>query len=368
MPTQGPGAAPAGGAGLTPAAMTGRERMLAALRRQPVDRTPVWFMRQAGRSLAAYRELRERYDILTITRTPELCARVTLMPVDELGVDAAVLYADIMLPLVGMGVPFSIDPGLGPIIHEPLRSAADIARLMVVESAEEATPDLFAAIRGIRQQLGERAAVIGFAGAPFTVASYLIEGHPSRDYAHSKALMHGDPELWDRLMEKLTEVTIRYLRAQVTAGVDTLQLFDSWVGALSRRDYEARVLPHVRRIFAGVAATGVPRIYFGTGCAHLLEAMATAGGDALSVDWRSPSTPRAPRRRSARYHRRWSRSLAAIGRRSKPSPGFTGGRSAWRRRSHGCKNASPNSRRTRAAARASWLPKSARTATTAVRR
>ena len=270
------------------AAMTGQERMVAALRRQPVDRTPVWFMRQAGRSLAAYRELRERYDILTITRTPELCARVTLMPVAELGVDAAVLYADIMLPLVGMGVPFSIDPGLGPIIHEPLRSAADIARLVVVESAEEATPDLFAAIRGIRRELGGRAAVIGFAGAPFTVASYLIEGHPSRDYARSKALMHSEPELWDRLMEKLAEVTVRYLRAQVSAGVDVLQLFDSWVGALSRRDYEARVLPFVQRIFAGVAGTGVPRIYFGTGCSHLLEAMAGAGSDAVSVDWRLP--------------------------------------------------------------------------------
>jgi uroporphyrinogen decarboxylase len=268
--------------------MTGEERMVGALRHQPVDRTPVWFMRQAGRSLAAYRELRERYDILTITRTPELCARVTLMPVDELGVDAAVLYADIMLPLVGMGVPFSIDPGVGPIIHEPLRSAADIARLMVVESAEEATPDLFAAIRGIRRQLDGRAAVIGFAGAPFTVASYLIEGHPSRDYARSKALMHGDPQLWDQLMEKLAEVTVRYLRAQVSAGVSTLQLFDSWVGSLSRRDYEARVLPHVQRIFAALADTGVPRIYFGTGCSHLLEAMATAGSDAVSVDWRLP--------------------------------------------------------------------------------
>ena len=286
MPDQGPGAPPEGGAGPAPAAMTGRARMLAALRSQPVDRTPVWFMRQAGRSLAAYRELRERYDILTITRTPELCARVTMMPVNELGVDAAVLYADIMLPLVGMGVPFSIDPGLGPIIHEPLRSAADIARLVVVESAEEATPDLFAAIRGVRQQLGARAAVIGFAGAPFTVASYLIEGHPSRDYARSKALMHGEPELWERLMEKLAEVTIRYLRAQVAAGVDVLQLFDSWVGSLSLRDYESRVLPHVRRIFAGVADTGVPRIYFGTGCSHLLELMATTGADAVSVDWR----------------------------------------------------------------------------------
>ncbi len=288
MSEQGLGAPPEGGSGPTPAAMAGRARMLAALRRQPVDRTPIWFMRQAGRSLAAYRELRERYDILTITRTPELCSRVTMMPVNELGVDAAVLYADIMLPLVGMGVPFSIDPGLGPIIHEPLRSAADIARLVVVESAEEATPDLFAAIRGVRQQLGARAAVIGFAGAPFTVASYLIEGHPSRDYARSKALMHGEPELWEQLMEKLAEVTIRYLRAQVAAGVDVLQLFDSWVGALSRRDYEARVLPHVQRILAGVADTGVPRIYFGTGCSHLLESMAAAGGDAVSVDWRLP--------------------------------------------------------------------------------
>ena len=272
----------------TATAMTGRERMLAALRREAVDRTPVWFMRQAGRCLAAYRELRERYDILTITRTPELCAQVTLMPVDELGVDAAVMYADIMLPLVGMGVPFSIDPGVGPIIHEPVRSASDVANLRVLESAEEATPDLFAAIRGIRQQLAGRAAVVGFAGAPFTVAAYLIEGQPSRDYARSKAMMHGDPELWDRLMETLADVTLRYLRAQVAAGADVLQLFDSWVGALSRRDYEARVLPHVRRIFAGLAGTGVPRIYFGTGCAHLLEAMAGAGADALSVDWRLP--------------------------------------------------------------------------------
>ena len=245
-------------------------------------------MRQAGRSLAAYRELRERYDILTITRTPELCARVTLMPVDELGVDAAVLYADIMLPLVGHG---------RPLLHRP-RPGTDHPRAAPLRgghrppgggrSAEEATPDLFAAIRGVRQQLGARAAVIGFAGAPFTVASYLIEGHPSRDYARSKALMHGEPELWERLMEKLAEVTIRYLRAQVAAGVDVLQLFDSWVGALSRRDYEARVLPHVQRILAGVADTGVPRIYFGTGCSHLLEAMAAAGGDAISVDWRLP--------------------------------------------------------------------------------
>ncbi len=270
------------------AVMSGRERILAALRRRPVDRTPVWFMRQAGRSLAAYRELRERFDILAITRTPELCSRVTIMPVDELGVDAAVMYADIMLPLIGMGVPFVIDPGVGPIIQEPVRSGRDIARLRVIDAAEEATPDLFTAIRMVREALGERAAVIGFAGAPFTVASYLVEGHPTRDHARTKALMHGEPELWDRLMGTLVEVTIRYLRAQARAGADALQLFDSWVGALSRRDYEARVLPHVRRIFDGIADSGVPRIHFGTGCPHLLEAMAGAGGEAVSLDWRVP--------------------------------------------------------------------------------
>jgi uroporphyrinogen decarboxylase len=268
--------------------MTGRDRFLAALRRQPVDRTPVWFMRQAGRCLAAYRELREAHDILEITRTPELCTRVTLMPVEELGVDAAVLYADIMLPLFGMGVSFSIDPGIGPIIHEPVRTAADIAGLRIVDDAEAATPELFEAIRMIRRDLDGRTAVIGFAGAPFTVASYLIEGRPSRDYARSKALMYGQPELWHQLMETLTTVTIRYLRAQVDAGVEAVQLFDSWIGALSRRDYEANVLPYVTRIFAGIAGSSVPRVYFGTGCSHLLEVMAGAGSEVMSVDWRLP--------------------------------------------------------------------------------
>ncbi|HYA00950.1 MAG TPA: uroporphyrinogen decarboxylase [Candidatus Binatia bacterium] len=276
------------GAAAAAGARTGRQRILAALRRQPVDCTPVWFMRQAGRALAGYRELRERFDILTITRTPELCARVTLMPVSELGVDAAVLYADIMLPLIGMGVPFTIDPGVGPIVHQPVRTAADIARLQEVGSAEDATPDLFTAIRLVRRELGEGTAVIGFAGGPFTVASYMIEGRPSRDHALSKALMHGRPELWDHLMEILSRVTIRYLRAQVAAGVDAVQLFDSWVGALSRRDYESRVLPHVSGIFEGVADLGVPRLHFGTGCSHLLESMAGAGSEAISVDWRLP--------------------------------------------------------------------------------
>jgi uroporphyrinogen decarboxylase len=265
----------------------GAARLLAACRREPVDRTPVWFMRQAGRCLAGYRRLRERYDILTITRTPELCAQVTTMPVDTFGVDGAVLYADIMLPLYGMGVPFSIDPGIGPIVHRPVRDAGAVRALRVVEP-EAATPELFQTIRLLRRELGGRAALIGFAGAPYTVASYLIEGRPSKEHARAKALLYGDEVLWHRLMETLTEVTIRYLRAQVAAGVQVVQLFDSWMGDLGRREYEAAVLPYSRRIFEAVRATGVPTIHFGTGTAGLLEAMAAAGSDLVSVDWRVP--------------------------------------------------------------------------------
>ncbi|MFN2462409.1 MAG: uroporphyrinogen decarboxylase family protein, partial [Candidatus Dormibacteria bacterium] len=194
--------------------MTGEERFLAACRSEPVDRTPVWFMRQAGRCLQEYRDLRESYDILTITRTPELCARVTRMPVDTFGVDAAVLYADIMLPLEGMGVHFSIDPGVGPIIHNPVRTAADVAALRIID-AEEATPHLFETIRMLARDLSGKTALIGFAGAPFTVASYMIEGRPTKEFGRCKGLMYGDPTSWHRLMETLTEVTIRYLRAQV---------------------------------------------------------------------------------------------------------------------------------------------------------
>ncbi|HUZ68199.1 MAG TPA: uroporphyrinogen decarboxylase [Candidatus Saccharimonadales bacterium] len=267
--------------------MTGAELMLATARREPADRTPIWFMRQAGRCLAGYRTLRETYDILTITRTPELCAQVTLMPVTEFGVDAAVMYADIMLPLTGMGVPFSIDPGIGPIIHAPVRSADDIKALRIVDP-HESTPELYEAIRLVRKQLDGTTAVVGFAGGPFTVASYMIEGKPTKEFSKTKAMLHGEPELWHRLMSTLTEVTIAYLRAQVEAGAQMIQLFDSWAGALSVAAYETSVLPYSRRILEAVAETGVPTIHFGTTTSHLLESMASAGSDVISVDWRLP--------------------------------------------------------------------------------
>ncbi|HEV8535974.1 MAG TPA: uroporphyrinogen decarboxylase [Candidatus Limnocylindria bacterium] len=259
--------------------------LVRACRREPVERTPVWFMRQAGRCLAEYRALRERYGILEIARTPELSARVTAMPVARLGVDAAVLYADIMLPLDGMGVPFHIEADVGPIVERPVRTAADVAALRVV-AAEEATPYLFTAIRELRRSLPGTIALVGFAGAPFTLASYLIEGRPSRDLARTKALLFGEPDLWTRLMGTLSEVIVRYLRAQVAAGVDVIQLFDSWAGSLSADDYARAVLPYSRRIFAELAESRVPRIHFATGNPELLPLLADAGCDVVSVDWR----------------------------------------------------------------------------------
>jgi uroporphyrinogen decarboxylase len=263
--------------------MTGEARFLAAARRQPVDSTPVWFMRQAGRCLADYRALRQRYDILTLAKTPELCAQVTLMPIDAFGVDAAVMFADIMLPLEPMGVDLEIQPEIGPIIHNPIRSAADVDRLRLFEPAEEVA-FVTDAIRLVARELSGRQAVLGFSGAPFTLACYMIEGRPSREYAKAKAFMYAQPDAWHSLMAKLSEVIVRYLRAQVSAGAQAVQLFDSWVGALSPADYETYVQPHVRGIFA--ALTDVPSIHFGTHTAALLELMADAGGDVISIDAR----------------------------------------------------------------------------------
>jgi uroporphyrinogen decarboxylase len=267
-------------------AMTGAERMRAACRRQPVDATPVWFMRQAGRTLARYRSLREQYPILTLAKTPELCSRITLMPVEELGVDGAVLFADIMLPLEPMGVSLEIQPDLGPVIHAPIRDLSGVERLRPLEP-DEGVPFVLETIRSLRSELADgRAAVIGFCGAPFTLACYLIEGRPSRDYARAKSLMLREPTVWSALMDRLTDGMIRYLRAQVEAGADVIQVFDSWIGSLSPGDYERSVLPWMRRLFGELRETGVPSIYFGTGNAALLEAMASAGSDLMSVDWR----------------------------------------------------------------------------------
>ncbi len=266
-------------------AHTGVARFMDACHHRQPDATPVWFMRQAGRCLAEYRELRKRYDILQMAKTPELCTQVTLMPVQQLGVDGAVLYADIMLPLEGMGVSLEIQPDLGPVIHNPIRSMQDVERLRVVE-AEESTPYVMEAIRMLCRELEGKQAVIGFSGAPFTLACYLIEGRPSRDYGLAKSLMYGQPEIWHALMEKLTETTVRYLVAQVKAGVNVVQLFDSWVGSLNPSSYRRFVLPYTQRIFTAVKETGTPSIHFGTGTGTLLEAMTEAGGDIISVDWR----------------------------------------------------------------------------------
>ncbi len=264
---------------------TGVARFLDACHLRQPDATPAWFMRQAGRCLAEYRELRKRYDILTMAKTPELCAQVTLMPVKEFGVDAAVLYADIMLPLEGMGVSLEIEPDVGPIIHNPVRTMQDVDALRVIDP-EEATPFVMEAIRLVRRELEGKQAVIGFSGAPFTLACYLIEGRPSRDYAIAKSLMYGQPETWNALMNKLTEVVSRYLVAQVSAGADVVQLFDSWVGALSPSVYKRFVQPYSKRIFDAVKQTSTPSIHFGTGTASLLELMTEAGGDVISIDWR----------------------------------------------------------------------------------
>jgi uroporphyrinogen decarboxylase len=261
------------------------DRLLRACRLEPVDATPVWFMRQAGRSFAAYRALRERYGILELAKTPELCAEVTLMPVRELGVDGAVLFADIMLPLEPMGVELRIEPEVGPIIDRPIRSAADVERLRSFDPAEVSFT--LEAIRIVRRELDGRATVIGFSGAPFTLACYLVEGRPSRDYAQAKAFMYREPVTWHRLMERLSAMVGAYLWAQVEAGAQVVQVFDSWVGGLGPADYAEYVQPHVRRIFAGLAED-VPTIHFGTGTAALLELMAEAGGDVIGVDHRAP--------------------------------------------------------------------------------
>ncbi len=256
--------------------------LVRACRREPVERTPVWFMRQAGRSLPQYRKIRERYDLFEVCRRPELCAEVTLQPVEAHGVDAAVMFADIMLPVLGMGVEVELVEGVGPVVERPVESAADVERLRVPDP-EQSVPFVLEAVRLVREALPPEKAVIGFCGGPFTVAGYLVEGKPSREFLKTKALMYRRPELWHALMERLADAFALYVAAKVRAGADVIQLFDSWIGALSPRDYEEFVEPYSARILRSV---DVPTIHFGTGTGGLLLHMRRAGGDVIGVDWR----------------------------------------------------------------------------------
>jgi uroporphyrinogen decarboxylase len=251
--------------------------LVRAARREPVERTPVWFMRQAGRSLPEYRALRERHGFWEIAREPELCAEVTLQPVLRHDVDAAVMFADIMTPVLATGVDVQLVEGVGPVVDPPVTDAS------ALRLPDEVAPQVAAAIRIVRGELADEKAVIGFCGGPFTVAGYLVEGRPSRDFTKVKALMYREPLTWHGLMDALSECFTRYVGEQVDAGADAIQLFDSWVGVLSPQDYREFVAPYSARILASVP---VPTIHFGTGTASLLADLAAAGGDVVGLDWR----------------------------------------------------------------------------------
>ena len=259
--------------------------LLVAARGGKPRRRPVWFMRQAGRSLPEYRALRAGVPMLQSCMTPDLACEITLQPVRRHGVDAAILFSDIVVPLYAAGVDVDIVPGTGPVLGKPVRTAADVAAMPVLH-ADQVAP-VADTIRLLITELGDTP-LIGFAGAPFTLASYLVEGGPSREYTRTKALMHGDPDTWHLLAGKLADLTLTFLRAQVAAGVDAVQLFDSWAGALSERDYRRFVLPHSAKVLGGLASAGVPRIHFGVGTGELLGVMREAGADVVGVDWRVP--------------------------------------------------------------------------------
>jgi uroporphyrinogen decarboxylase len=258
--------------------------LLRAARRQPTPVTPVWLMRQAGRYLPEYRALRERHGFLELCRTPAAAAEVTLQPVRRFAVDAAILFADILLLVEPLDVGLEFARGEGPVIHRPVRSAADVARLKPID-VESSMGSVFETVRLVRRELAPSVALIGFAGAPFTVASYLVEGGASRDFLWTKRLMFAAPAAWHRLLELLAEATATYLNGQIDAGAHAVQLFDSWVGALAPDDYRTYVLPHTRAVVQALRA-GTPVIHFGTGTATLLPLMREAGGDVIGLDWR----------------------------------------------------------------------------------
>ncbi|GIF97960.1 uroporphyrinogen decarboxylase [Catellatospora citrea] len=247
--------------------------------------TPVWFMRQAGRSLPEYRSLRAGVRMLESCRRPDLVTEITLQPVRRHGVDAAIFFSDIMVPLDAAGVDLDIVAGTGPVVAEPVRTLADLDRVRLLDPAAVSYVD--EAVRMLTAELLDKP-LIGFAGAPFTLASYLVEGGPSRNHTQTKALMYGDPQLWHALLDRLADITLTFLKVQIGAGVSAVQLFDSWVGALSEADYREYVQPHSRKVLDGLADAGLPRIHFGVGTGLLLPAMAQAGADVVGVDWRTP--------------------------------------------------------------------------------
>ncbi|HTX28643.1 MAG TPA: uroporphyrinogen decarboxylase [Streptosporangiaceae bacterium] len=258
---------------------------LQACRREPVPRTPVWFMRQAGRSLPEYRKVREGVSMLDSCTRPDLITEITLQPLRRYDVDAAILFSDIVVPLRAIGIDVDIKAGIGPVVATPVRAPADLQRLRPLDAGD--VPYVTEAVQMLVAELGERP-LIGFAGGPFTLASYLVEGGPSKNHELTKALMYGHPELWHALLGRLADITISFLEVQVAAGASAVQLFDSWVGAVSPDDYRQAILPHTSRIFAALEPAGVPRIHFGVGTGELLGLMGEAGADVVGVDWRIP--------------------------------------------------------------------------------
>ncbi len=264
----------------------GASPFLLACRRRPVPHTPVWFMRQAGRSLPEYLRLREGVPMLESCTRPDMIVEITLQPVRRYAVDAAIFFSDIMVPLKAIGVDLDIKPGVGPVIAQPIRDAAGLGALRPLDPDD--VPYVTEAVGALAAELGPATPLIGFAGGPFTLASYLIEGGPSKNHDRTKAMMYGEPELWAALMGRLADLTIAFLKVQVAAGASAVQVFDSWVGAVAPQDYRESVLPHTSRIFAEVEALGVPRIHFGVGTGELLGLMGEAGADVVGVDWRVP--------------------------------------------------------------------------------
>lgn len=267
-------------------ALTGAERLVRACLRQPVDRTPVWFLRQAGRYMPEYQAVRRRHSLLEICKQPALAAEVTITAAERLNVDAAIIFADLLLPIEGMGLDFEFQAGEGPVIHAPIRTAEAVARLRTDRAGELSY--VADAIQRVSTHFGDRMGLIGFCGAPFTLASYMIEGGGSRNYVHTKSFMYRQPDAWRALVEKLSAVLLEFAQQQVEAGADVIQIFDSWAGALSVEDYREFVLPATTILVRGVQSLGVPVIYFGVDTASLLPSMREAGADVLGLDWRTP--------------------------------------------------------------------------------